>query len=301
MGRRRHRRPRGTGRQPHLWSLSLDLSGAQLVGPYMDGFHTLSEASNLRHLSLDLSNNLLGCRCQHAQGPILDPNRDSEVLGRMANNGALQTLILNLSFNHLGPGDVSALMAMRHAHTLEMLSLDLSFNSLGPADLEALSSLREAPALRDMTLGLKGTQLATGSAQSLGQLREAPRLQRLTLFLSDNLLGAPDARALATLKDSRTLTSLQIDLSRNWLRMDDVILLEGMRSAPSLRHVLIDCFENQVSRGVVPHSSSKDLWLRCALARSGQLAEARREALAAMGARRRLGNGNATSDANEMD
>eukprot|EP00667_Euglena_gracilis_P002048 EG_transcript_2047 len=265
---------------PALRSLTLDLSSAQLVGGYSAGLSALALSTTLHTIHLNLSNNLLGSRCRFIHAAAVGLNRDAEALGHLGNCVALRRLTLNLSLNHFGPGDMPALLPLRHAPSLCHLHLDLSFNALMPEDVAQLARLREAANLQSLHLALRGSQLVTGAAQPLAQLALAPRLDTLGLVLADNMLGPRDAKALLALQDSPTLHSLRLDLSRNWLRAADMALLEALRRAPRLRRVTLDFFANQPGHGAVPYNAPTDVWERCASARSQVLAKARREAAA---------------------
>ena len=185
---------------PTLTSLDLDIS-QQDPFPYqvpkLQGLAGLFKACAITSLAL-------GVGQFHA-------NSVADLTAAMGCATALKCLSLGMYNSAVRDPHVEELLAkLRQLGSLQSLVLDLRSNHVGPQGAGALAMLRLAPALKSLTLDLQRNSLGDEGARALAALAESPRLTALSLCLGGNGIEAAGTHALSALLENPALTDLQL-------------------------------------------------------------------------------------------
>eukprot|EP00667_Euglena_gracilis_P006296 EG_transcript_6343 len=219
----------------------------------------LSQAAQLRDLTLDLRHNPLGpggaraLALLHAAPALtaLHLNLEGGGVGdggvrllaaAFAHAPALQTIELLLRGNGITDAGGYWLGAFRSAPALRRVTLDLEDNAVGLHTAQAIGTLRLCPALT--ALSVQCSQLGDAGVQALGALADAPHLKNLTLHLRRCRVRDGGAMALARLKDAPALCQLTLQLENNCLGEKAGVALAQLMHCPALTHLTLNLRNN---------------------------------------------------------
>ena len=185
---------------PTLTSLDLDISQQDKFPyqvPKLQGLAGLFKACAITSLAL-------GVGQFHA-------NSVADLTAAMGCATALKCLSLGMYNSAVRDPHVEELLAkLRQLGSLQSLVLDLRSNHVGPRGAGALAMLRLAPALKSLTLDLQRNCLGDEGARALAALAESQRLTALSLCIGANEIEAAGMRALSALLENPALTNLQL-------------------------------------------------------------------------------------------
>eukprot|EP00667_Euglena_gracilis_P018920 EG_transcript_20185 len=202
------------------------------------GLSSFRNFPNLRDLSLDLWENMLGPRDARCFVSAIQPLSQ------------LQSLHLDFSCNRLQDEGAKALGWLRVLPCMEYLWLCLDNNDVGDPALFSLALLRKAKTLVILNLMMRLNRIEDEGAIALCALAESNSIETLELHLNANHIGDAGAVALAGLKHAPRLRTVVLSLVENGVRDAGAHALAGV-AEPVARCWAVDLRHNCLSAGCV--------------------------------------------------
>eukprot|EP00667_Euglena_gracilis_P006831 EG_transcript_6890 len=200
----------------------------------VEALSALSDAEELRHLHLDLHCGIGG----RGSGNLTDAAGIS--LAELRKSTSLETLCIDLSWNHFGPTTGKALATLAAAPALTSLELKLTSTLMRDEGVAALAALKRSRTLESLLLNLRCTGVSDEGVKALAGLRDAPALKCLQLDLGCSKVGDAGLRCLiAALKCAPGLSSLTLVLTSTAVTEGGLRCLAELREAPALQHLTL--------------------------------------------------------------